>query len=113
MVYLLVVLAYPPVTLRSADWSQRRGSGHNNVAPDGESVPAEWTATKVVEWKSTAYYANLWPRRRIQSPYSIAPASQNPPRLFENCSNVSGRGHLSPIVVGDLVVLTSADRTRK
>ena len=37
----------------------------------------------------TAYYADFWPRRRFQRPDSIAPASQNPPRLFENCSNTS------------------------
>lgn len=79
MVYLLVALAQPPATLLSNDWSQWRGSGHNNVAPEGESVPTEWTATKNVLWKS----------------------------------NVPGRGHSSPIVVGDLVVLTSADERKK
>jgi hypothetical protein len=36
---------------------------------------------------STAYYADLWPRRKCQSPSFIVPASQNPPRHFENCSN--------------------------
>ena len=35
---------------------------------------------------TTAYYADSWPRRRCESPSSIAPASQNPPRHFENCS---------------------------
>ena len=37
---------------------------------------------------TTAYDSDLWPRRRLQSLYSIPPASRNPPRLFENCSNV-------------------------
>ena len=35
---------------------------------------------------ATACYADSWPRRRFQSSSSIAPASQKPPRLFENCS---------------------------
>ena len=34
----------------------------------------------------TAYFADLGPRRRFQSPSSIAPASQNRPGHFENCS---------------------------
>ena len=32
-----------------------------------------------------------WPRRRFLSPASIAPARQNPPRLFENSSYATGR----------------------
>ena len=36
---------------------------------------------------TSAYDADLWSRRRLQSPYSIAPASQNPPELFENSSH--------------------------
>ena len=40
----------------------------------------------MAELPPAAYYADLWPRRRFQSRYSIVPASQNPPRLFENCS---------------------------
>lgn len=34
----------------------------------------------------TAYDADPWPRRTCQSPSSIGPASQNPPRLFKNYS---------------------------
>lgn len=60
---------------RSADWSQWRGPGRDNIAPSRESVPTEWSESENIRWKT----------------------------------NVAGRGHSSPVVVGDLVVLTSAD----
>ena len=43
---------------------------------------------------TTAYYADLWPRRRFQSRNSIVPASQHPPRLFEDCSSASSKLNL-------------------
>ena len=75
IVCLLAATITLSISGRSADWSQWRGPGGDNVAPIGESVPTEWSDSKNVLWKT----------------------------------NVPGRGHSSPVVVGDLVVLTSAD----
>ncbi len=72
----MVVLLCQPVPLNAADWSQWRGPGRNNIVPDGESVPTEWSGSKNVLWRT----------------------------------NVPGRGHSSPTVAGDLIVLTSADK---
>jgi len=72
---LLLSLVLVSSAAQSADWAQWRGPGHNNIAPQQESVPKEWSESTNVRWKT----------------------------------NVPGRGHSSPVVVGDLVVLTSAD----
>ena len=72
---LMVVLLCRPIPVHAADWPQWRGPGHNNIVPDGKSVPTEWSESKNVLWQT----------------------------------NVPGRGHSSPIVAGNLIVLTSAD----
>lgn len=60
-----------------------------------------------------------WPWWRGPQHNGIAPSGQNPPLTWSNSSNivwklaVPGRGHGSPIVVGDQVIITCADTDRK
>ena len=77
-IFSLSILLICCAAASAGDWAQWRGPGHNNVAPEGESVPTEWTEKKHVLW-------------RVKVP---------------------GRGHSSPVVVDDLIVLTSADDNR-
>lgn len=76
---LLLVPCLLTAVSQAADWSQWRGPSHNNIAPDGESVPVEWSERQNVRWRT----------------------------------KVPGRGHSTPIVSGDLIVLTSADERNK
>lgn len=74
VVKLTAVLGLLSGVVVAEDWSQWRGPNRNNVAPGSQSVPAEWSETQNVIWKS----------------------------------EIPGRGHASPVVTGNLVVLCTA-----
>ena len=71
----LVATIFSAGTVNATDWSQWRGPNGNNIAPEGQSVPTQWSESQNVIWKV----------------------------------EVPGRGHSSPTIIGELIVLTSAD----
>ncbi|PQO40035.1 PQQ-binding-like beta-propeller repeat protein [Blastopirellula marina] len=64
-------------------------------------------------------YAGDWPHWRGPSDLAIAEAGPAPPAEFSPSDNVvwktpvPGRGHSSPIIVGDKVILTTADKRQQ
>lgn len=75
----------------------------HNVAEGAEAIPADRQLSKTD-----------WPWWRGPNHNGIAPASARPPRLLDPEHlkwkvAIPGRGHSSPCVVGDRVVLTTAD----
>ncbi len=78
ILYTAVLLATTLATGASAeagDWPQWRGPNRNGVAEAGQGVPAEWSDSANIVWKT----------------------------------DVPGRGHASPTIVGNLIVLATAD----
>lgn len=65
--------------------------------------------------ETPTFPATDWPNWRGPTHDGIAPAGQNPPTQFSTTENilwkapVPGRGHGTPIVIGDKVVLLAAD----
>lgn len=72
-----------------------------------------------VETSDISFDAGDWPGWRGPSGNGIAEASQKPPLHWDKSKNVvwktaiPGRGHSSPTVVGDSVVLTTAEEDRE
>ena len=62
--------------------------------------------------------ANDWPAWRGPTLNGVAHAGQVPPTTFSETTNVKwktpipGRGHSSPIIVGQRIILTTADKQR-
>jgi outer membrane protein assembly factor BamB len=48
-VCLLIVMS----VANAGDWAQWRGPNHNNVAVDGQTVPAEWSESRNIVWKAS------------------------------------------------------------
>src|SRR5687768_12407956 len=65
------------------------------------------------------YALNDWPCWRGPHGNGVADAKQSPPLGWSNTENVvwkvaiPGRGHSSPIVIGDRVIITTAEEDRE
>jgi outer membrane protein assembly factor BamB len=76
---VLALLSLNAATVAAGDWPCWRGPGGQNHAEPAQNLPATFSATEHVLWKSP----------------------------------VPGRGHSSPIVVGNQIFLTTADEQRQ
>ncbi len=86
--------------MRAGRGRPMRGGTNEETSPAANGMPGDW-----LEWRG--------PNRNNIAPGPAAPTSWSDSENVKWRVEVPGRGHSSPIIVGDLIVLTSADENRK